>query len=213
MPCTIRQTPGGSTSGSTDATYNRRVRAALVVVITVLSASLSAQRPAVCPQEYLDLRALNAIGRATSCKAIDEAFRQVVAPDGVTRLVYAAHRARRCPGSASNELLIRSLPSDEITFSLLYSLTYPSDVIVIEKSIDELASGLWLQLALEAVIEQGRGGRAFLMQAYLGSSNADISEMFPGLHEELRRRAPKTFAAAVRALPEAAKKYVYDDER
>ena len=167
-----------------------------------------AQRPVVCPQEYLDLRAINEIGRAASCNTIDSAFRHVVAPDAVTKLIYAAQRVRRCPGAKSDELLIGNLPSDEVTFSLLYSLTFPSEVVQIEKSVDELASGLWLELALDAVIRQGRGARAFLMQSYLGSSNADIGEMFPDLNAELRRRAPKTFASAFRALPRTAKQYV-----
>lgn len=179
------------------------------MLIALCSTSLSAQRATVCPQEYLELRALNAIGRATSCQAIDAAFQQVVAPDAVTRLIYAAHRARRCPGSESNAILVRSLPPDAITFSLLYSLTYPSDVVVIEKPVRDLASGLWLDLALAAVIEQGRGGRAFLMQSYLGSGNADIGEMFEDLHAEFRRRAPKLFGQAFRALPSAAKEYVH----
>lgn len=189
----------------------RSVFVSLTVVLMV-SASASAQRPVVCPQEYLDLRSLNAIGGASSCEMIDAAFDKVIAPDPVTRLVYAAHRARRCPGRKSNEILIRNLPPDAITFTLLYSLTYPSDVIVVDKAVGELASGLWLDLALEAVLKEGHGGRAFLLQSYLGSGNADIGEMFPDLHGEFRRRAPKMFAAAVSSLPPAAREYVYADE-
>ena len=182
------------------------MRVSLIAAVLLLTgAPALAQRPVVCPQEYLDLRAINEIGRATSCETIDAAFRRVVAPDSVTKLVYAAHRARRCPGIESNDLLIANLPSDAITFTLLYSLTYPSDVVKIEKAVDELASGLWLDLAMEAVIQRGRGGRAFLMQSYLGANNADIGERFADLHAEFRRRAPKNFAAAVRALPAAAR--------
>jgi hypothetical protein len=48
------------------------------------------------------------------------------------------------------------------------------------KPVRDLASGVWLDLALAAVIEQGRGGRA-----------------------------PKTFDQAFRALPSAAKEYVH----
>jgi len=180
-----------------------------VIVMMVTCTPTLAQREIVCPQEYLDLRALNEIGRASSCLAIDAAFRRVVAPDAVTNLVYAAHRARQCPGTESDDILIRSLPRDAITLTLLYSLTYPSDVVTVEKAVDKLASGLWLDLALEAVIKQGRGGRAFLMQSYLGASNGDIGEMFPDLHAEFRRRAPKNFASALRSLPHPAKEYVY----
>ena len=183
---------------------------ATVMVLTCTTAS--AQRQIVCPQEYLDLPAINEIGRSSSCQAIDAAFRRVVAPDAVTKLVYAAHRARHCRGSESNRLLIQSLPSDAITFTLLYSLTYPSDVVPIIKSVDELAGGMWLDLALEAVIKEGRGGRAFLMQSYLGSNNADIGEMFADLQAEFQRRAPKNFAAALQLLPKAAKERIYVEQ-
>ncbi len=33
--------------------------------------------------------------------------------------------------------------------------------------------------------------------------------MFPDLHAEFRRRAPKDFASAVQSLPKPAKEYVY----
>lgn len=193
--------------------HNATMRLSTVMAAIILScASATAQRQVVCPQEYLDLHALNEIGRATSCQSIDRAFDRILAPDSVTKLVYAAHRARRCPGTESDNLLIKSLPSDAITFKLIYSLTYPSNDVTVERAVDDLASGLWLDLALNAVIRQGHGGRAFLMQSFLGNNNADIGEMFDDLHTEFRRRAPKNFAAAVKSLPQPAREFV-DVER
>jgi hypothetical protein len=188
------------------------VRLATLGAIAVVTCSaVFAQRPVVCPQEYLDLKAINAITRATSCDAIDTAYSRVLAPDDVTKLIYASHRVRRCPGEKSDDRLISSLPGDAITFSLLYSLTYPNEAVAIDKAAVELASGLWLDLALDAVIRRGKGGSAFLMQAYFGSGNADIGEMFPDLHSEFRRRSPKAFAAAFRVLPDEAKQFVHDE--
>jgi hypothetical protein len=182
----------------------------VLALLSVLPLPCAAQTSVRCPQDYLQLEALKQITETKTVTSADAAFAAVIAPDAVTRLVYASHRSMIKPGAKSDEALIAALPQDEVTWSLLYSLTHPN-LARVNQETAAIASGRWLSEVSAAVLRRGHGARQFLLQAYLGSSNADISEMFDDLYSEFRAKNPKAFWAAHKSLPHAARAQVPTD--
>jgi hypothetical protein len=179
----------------------------ILALVLFLPITGAAQTPVRCPQDYLQLEALNRITSAETAAAADAAYAAVIAPDAITRLVYASHRSQIQPGAKSDEALIAALPQDEVTWSMLYSLTYPN-LRGVNKETRAIASGRWLVQAAAAIVRRGHGERFFLLQAYLGASNADISEMFEDLYSELRAKRPTAFWTAYKSLPREARTQV-----
>jgi hypothetical protein len=154
-----------------------------------------------CPIDYLDMQALHALAIAGNARDLDSAFKSVIRPDGVTRLIYASRRASLTPGPESDALLVAAIPHSKLDFDLLYTLTYPD--MGIEPMLGDIASGFWLDQVLDAVVRQKRGAEDLLMLTYIGRNNMDLGEMWPGFVATLKQRSPALFREALRRLPTA----------
>lgn len=188
----------------------RWVRFALLLMAIELAASAQAQQPVRCPQDYVDAKVLNAIVATKTASDADSVFNRVIAPDGATRMIYAAHRAAISPGARSDALIIQSIPRDAVTFWVLRSLTDPGFVPLFPE-VREIANLTFIEVILKAVLRQKRGGREFLMLAYIGRGDAEAGEVFPELHDRFRKKQPNQFWAAYRALPKEARESVCID--
>lgn len=175
-----------------------------------LAAFVQAQQSGGCPQDYVDAKVLNAIVATNTATGADSVFGRVIAPDGVTRVIYAVHRSTISPGAKSDALIIRSIPSDAVTLGALLSLTDPGSS-PLSPEVSEIARLRFINVMFEAVLRQKRGGREFLMLAYLGRQDAEIGEVFPELHDRFRKKQPKQFWAAYRSLPKEARESVCID--
>lgn len=183
---------------------------ACFVVLCYSSAASAQKAPVGCPQNYLDRNLIDQLVASRTAAEIDRIWKDVAAPDAVTRLMYAARRAELAPGVTSDRLLIAAIPADPVEFDLTYSLCYPKPDDVSEH-VAEIAGGSWIRLAFEAVIRRGYGYSKILMLPYVGSRNADIGEVIPCFVDELKTRAPRQYARALERLPEAARKFVCPD--
>jgi hypothetical protein len=97
-----------------------------------------------------------------------------------------------------------------MTFDLLYNLCYQQSDGV-SKELKDIASGSWIDAALESVERRRHGYDRILMLAYVARHNADLGESIPCTISELQSAAPKAYTTALRTLPAEARRLVCPD--
>jgi hypothetical protein len=153
---------------------------------------------------------MNELVAAKTLPELEQRWDRLSAPDPVVTLVYAFRRSQLRSDKKSDDTLIAAIPSDTVTFDLLYSLCYPKPEDVSD-ALAEIAGGSWLDPALEAVLRQHHGYRKILMLPFVGQHNADIGETIPCIVSELKDRAPQPYRKTFKELPQPARSLVCPD--
>ena len=116
-----------------------------------------------CLNRYVDRASLARLVQAKSKAVLETNYRSLPFHDELTDVLYATMSARFSKSKQAQLRLIATLPRSPLEFAYLYRLTYPAQPGGVPDRELETVFSEYLRAAANAVMDQQRGTRDFLL--------------------------------------------------